>query len=127
MSFAPSLGRRDTRFPGAPCRVLTGLTRDCRCPGPACFVPDVVCGFCLFPRCPLRMSLSYDGADSSPELAAKPARHSPLPQTAVSVLPWLTGAPWLGGDSWVWTHSQLSLRPALSQVECPHVPTQKMG
>ena len=53
-------------FPGAPCRVLTGPTGDCRCQGPACFVLDVVCGFCLFPRCPLRMSLSYNGTDSSP-------------------------------------------------------------
>lgn len=61
----PHLASATLAFPGAPRRVLTGPTGDCRCQGPACFVPDVVCGFWLFPRCPLRM-LSYDGADSSP-------------------------------------------------------------
>lgn len=123
----PRLAGVTLAFPGAPCRVLTGPSGDCSCQGPACFVLNVVCGFCLSPRCPLRMSLSYDGAGSSPELAAKPTRRSPLPQRAVSMLPWLTGEPWLGGDAWVWTHSQLPLGPAPSQVECPHVPTQKMG
>ena len=54
----PRLAGATLTFPGAPHRVLTSPTGDCRCQGPACFVLDVVCGFCLFPRCPLRMSLS---------------------------------------------------------------------